>query len=217
MKTTVENRQTFRERLVGNFSEEDIRFIEYAYDISKEAHRTHSRDSGERYFEHPRAGALIILDELGLYDRDLLISFLLHDTGEDSPIFGNRNVSYEEFRETFLFRVSKTFGERVAYITLRLTKPEVDGKMFHSKPEVREFYLCELIKDEDVVIGKMVDRLHNLRTLSGCAKGKIVHQIQETEYLYLPIFSTVKGEKKKYADILLSKIFAELQKLKASL
>jgi len=103
MKTITENRQRFLDRLAGHFSIEDMRLIEYAYDLSKEAHRTHVRDSGERYFEHPREGALIIIDELKLYDRDLIIAFLLHDTGEDSPIFGNRNVSYKLFRETLLF------------------------------------------------------------------------------------------------------------------
>jgi len=63
----------------------------------------------------------------------------------------------------------------------------------------------------------MVDRLHNLRTLSECSKDKVLSQIKETEEVYIPIFSSVTGEKQKYADMLLSKIFAELQTLKASL
>lgn len=217
MKTITENRQSFTKRLVGHFTESDIRLIEYAYDLSKEAHRTHVRDSGERYFEHPRAGALILLDELGICDRDLIISFFLHDTGEDSPIFGNRITSYERFKKDFVFRLTALFGKRVAEITLKLTKPEVDGETFFTKEEVKEFYIGELQTDEDAILLKMVDRLHNLRTLSNCKKEKVLNQIKETEEVYLPIFSSIQGENKKYADILLSKIFAELQTLKASL
>lgn len=92
-----ENRETFLKRLEGKFSPEQIENIDFAYDIAKESHRPQSRESGERYFEHPRAGHLIMLDELDLYDYDLLVSFLLHDTGEDTPIWGNISDSYDKF------------------------------------------------------------------------------------------------------------------------
>ena len=209
-----ENRETFFKRLEGKLSKEEIQDIEFAYDISKEAHRPAMRDEGMRYFEHPRAGCLIMIDELGLYDRDLLISFLLHDVGEDTPMLGNVTKSYDEFREKAEFRLQKLFGEKVADTVIRLTKPSVDNVKFHSKEEVYNFYFEELQKSEDAILGKMVDRLHNLRSLSGNKPEKIKRQIEETESKYIPIFDSVSGEKKQYAEILLSKIKEQLAKLK---
>jgi GTP pyrophosphokinase len=209
-----ENRETFFKRLEGKLSKEEIQDIDFAYDISKEAHRTAVRDEGMRYFEHPRAGCLIMTDELGLYDRDLLISFLLHDVGEDTPMFGNITKSYDEFRKKAEFRLQKLFGEKVADTVIRLTKPSIDNVKFHSKEEVYDFYLEELKKSEDAILGKMVDRLHNLRTLTTNKPDKIKRQVEETESKYIPIFDSVSGERKQYVEILLSKIKDQLTILK---
>ena len=59
-----ENRATFLKRLEGKFPKEEIENIDFAYDLAKEAHRTAVRDEGMRYFEHPRSGCLIMIDEL---------------------------------------------------------------------------------------------------------------------------------------------------------
>lgn len=209
-----ENREVFLKRLEGKFSPEQIENIDFAYDIAKESHRPQSRDSGERYFEHPRAGCLIMLDELGLYDHDLLVSFLLHDTGEDTPIWGNITESYDTFAKKAHYRLTKIFNESVADTVIRLTKPAVDNKRFFNKEQVFEFYINELQESEDAVIGKMVDRLHNLRSLVGNKPEKIQKQIKETEEVYLPIFESIQGEKKEYAERLVSKINRELQLLK---
>ncbi len=209
-----ENRETFFKRLEGKLSKEEIRDIDFAYDISKEAHRPAIRDEGMRYFEHPRAGCLIMIDELGLYNRDLLVSFLLHDVGEDTPMLGNITKSYDEFREKAEFRLKKLFGEKVADIVIRLTKPSVDTIKFSSKEEVYEFYFEELKKNEDAILCKMVDRLHNLRSLPANKSDKIRKQVDETELKYLPIFESVSGEKKQYAEILLLKIKNQLTILK---
>lgn len=161
--TKIENRQTFLDRLQGHFSQTDIDLIEFAYDLAKEAHRTQKRDRGGRYFEHPRAGCIIMMDELGLYDKDMLIAFLFHDVGEDTPLLGNRNEYYDDFISKAKFRLGLLFGDKVADIVIRLTKPEIDEKRFFSKEETTTYYNSELLKSEEAIVGKEIDRLHNLR------------------------------------------------------
>lgn len=209
-----ENRSSFLKRLESKLTEEQIKDIDFAYDIAKESHRTQKRDSGERYFEHPRAGCLIMLDELDVYDRNLIISFLLHDIGEDTAMFGNITSSYKEFLEKASFRLQKLFGEKVADTVIRLTKPSIDNDMFMSKEEVYDFYIKELQKSEDAIFLKMIDRLHNLRSLISNRPEKIQKQIKETEDLYLPIFSKIDGDLKTKSKILTSKIQDALDKLK---
>jgi guanosine-3',5'-bis(diphosphate) 3'-pyrophosphohydrolase len=192
----LENRKTFLKRFKGKFSNEEMEDIDFAYDLAKEAHRPSLRDDGVRYFEHPRSGVLIMTDELGLYDRDLIISFLLHDVGEDTALLGNINKSYDEFKAKAIFRLTKIFSEKVADNVLRLTKPSVDNMRFKNKAEVYEFYLAELAKSEDAILLKMIDRLHNLRSLPGNNPEKIKRQIEETGSKLMPIFESVKGERK---------------------
>lgn len=212
-----ETRTTFIARLQNRFSQSDIQLIEYAYDLSKSAHRTQNRDSGERYFEHPRAGCLILMDELGLYDRNLLIAFLLHDVGEDTALLGNVTKSYNEFVATAQFRVGLSFGAEITDIVIRLTKPSVDNIRFHSKSEAFDYYIAELKKSPAAIINKLVDRLHNLRSLPKNQKIKIGRQIDETELVYIPMINLVTGDYAPYANILKQKIQAELSKLKTSL
>lgn len=212
-----ETRTTFIARLQNRFSQSDIQLIEYAYDLSKSAHRTQNRDSGERYFEHPRAGCLILMDELGLYDRNLLIAFLLHDVGEDTALLGNVTKSYNEFVATAQFRVGLSFGAEITDIVIRLTKPSVDNIRFHSKSEAFDYYIAELKKSPAAIINKLVDRLHNLRSLPKNQKIKIGRQIDETELVYIPMIDLVTGDYAPYANILKQKIQAELSKLKTSL
>lgn len=211
-----ENREAFSKRLEGKFTEIELEDIDHAYDIAKGAHghKQQFRDSGERYFEHPRQGCLIILDELGIYDADLIISFLLHDTGEDTPEWGNIKVSYDTFVKKARYRIRKNFSERVFDNFIRLTKPAVDGVRFKDKKEVYDFYLAELQKSSEAVLLKMVDRLHNLRSLKGNKPEKIAAQIKETEEMYLPMFSAVTGEWEEHAKIMVSKIKVELEQLK---
>ena len=211
-----ENRETFLKRLEGRFSLEEIENIDFAYDLAKEAHRTAVRDEGMRYFEHPRSGCLIMTDELELYNRDLLISFLLHDVGEDTPMLGNVTKSYDEFVGKARWRLTKLFGEEVADIVIRLTKPSVENIRFSSKQETFDFYVKELAKNEDAVLLKMVDRLHNLRTLPVDKPEKIEKQIRETRDVFLPIFEAVSGERKKYAEVLVEKIKEQLMILEST-
>lgn len=211
----IENRESFLKRLEDKFTPEQIEDIDFAYDLAKESHRPQLRDSGERYFEHPRAGCLIMMDELGMYDYNLIISFLLHDTGEDIPIWGNVTESYDQFVVKAKKRLSKVFNDRIADIVIKLTKPSVDNIKFFTKDEAFNFYINQMQTDEDVVIGKMVDRLHNLRNLVGNKPEKIQRQISETEEVYIPLFEKITGKNKQYAEQLLEKIKDQLLVLKS--
>lgn len=212
----AENRKSFLERFRGRVTENKIKDIDYAYDLTKEAHRRFKRRSGERYFEHPRAGCLILTDELGIYESDLIISFLLHDAGEDTPILGNVKQSYEKFKEIANYRLAKTFGKRVADNVLKLTKPSVDGKKFKSKKQAFKFYIGEMRKSDEAVFLKMIDRLHNLRSLSGDNHEKVKEQVKETEKVYLYVFGNIKGRKyRKSSKVVLDKINTEIRKLKS--
>lgn len=209
-----ENRQTFLNRLIPHLNQTDIDLIMFAYDLSKEAHRTHHRKQGGRYFEHPRAGCIILMDELGTYEPNLLIAFLLHDVGEDTPLFGNVTQDYAEFKRTATFRIARIFGAHVADTVIRLTKPHLAH--FPSKAAMMDSYLTDLVGNDDALIGKAVDRLHNLRTLPKSNPRWITAQVRETQTLLIPVFQTAQEPRKELMDRLITKINAQIQALEAS-
>lgn len=213
----IENRLTFITRLVHHLSQQDIDLVMFAYDLSKEAHRTQKRQKGGRYFEHPRAGCIILMDELGVYEPALLISFLLHDVGEDTPLFGNVTDGYAEFIRTAQFRIARIFGDHIADTVIRLTKPHVDEftKDFTSKSQMMQHYLTELAKNEDSLVGKAIDRLHNLRSPSPKI-GWAEKQIQETREFLLPLFKTATGNRKDLMLRIIEKIESQINHLEKS-
>ena len=193
-KEEKENRVSFLRRLKG-LPEDTIKVIDFAYDLGKEAHRTQKRDTGERYFEHLREVALILIDECGLKDPDLISICLLHDSGEDSPIFGNATEAYSKWKETAHFRLSRVFNPEVAEGVILLTKPKVDGREIGTKEEAHRMYLAGLSSAKlKLVLVKMADRLHNLRTLSGTTPEKQRRITKETREVYLPLFQGVLSE-----------------------
>ncbi len=213
----TENRTTFINRLIPHLTQEQIDLVMFAYDLSKEAHRTQKRQKGGRYFEHPRAGCLILMDELGVYEPDLLISFLLHDVGEDTPLFGNVTDGYAEFIRTARFRIARIFGDHVADTVIRLTKPHVDEftKDFTSKQQVIDHYVAGLKESADASIGKAIDRLHNLRSPSP-KPGWIQKQIIETREVLLPVFHSVTGGRKELMTRIIDKIEHQIHLLETS-
>ena len=155
------------------------------------------------------------MDELGLYDRDLIIILLFHDIGEDTPMLGNAKKSYDEFVRTAKFRLNILFNSVVSDTVIRLTKPEIDTIRFHTKDEVYAYYIVEMKKSERAIIGKMIDRLHNLRSLPVDKIAWIKKQLDETGVVYMPIFTSVEGEFQEYAKILVSKIETQMQVLQS--
>lgn len=170
--------------------------ILFAYDLAKTAHTGQFRDDGTPYITHPVEGCIIMARDYGIQNPNLYITFLLHDTGEDTSVFGDRKtLPWDTFRATFLSRLSRIFGDTIAQTVLLLTKPQVNNTDFKSKSDAMNYYLRNLesisAARDFAVFGKMIDRLHNLRSLLPDNPNKIRKQIVETEEFLLPLFERV--------------------------
>ena len=151
----------------------DIELIERAYDTAEEMHRGQLRKSGEPYLIHPMAVAEILAG-LGM-DEETIVAGLLHDVVEDT-----------EYTEEELIR---DFGEEVGLLVDGVTK--LSSLKFESKQQrqvenLRKMFLA-MSKDIRVLIIKLSDRLHNLRTINYMTHDKIVEKCQETLDIYAPL------------------------------
>jgi len=192
----TEDRQSFMDR-VAHLPRHEVLQIDMAYDMAKSAHRNQTRDTGERYFEHARAVALILMDECDVIDANVISVALLHDAGEDSVMLGNHRISlpgdcrprYEQWQEVVKFRLMP-FDSFVAEGVIALTKPEVDGVYFRDKLDAANHYLEGLWQAHpQIVLVKMADRLHNLRSLAGNTPEKQQKTVLETREVYMPLFT----------------------------
>lgn len=151
----------------------DIDIIGKAYDISEEMHRGQLRKSGEPYLIHPLAVAEILAD-LGM-DEETIVAGLLHDVVEDT-----------EYTKEELIR---DFGAEVELLVDGVTK--LGSLKFESKEErqaenLRKMFLA-MSKDIRVLIIKLSDRLHNLRTINYMTHDKIIEKCRETLDIYAPL------------------------------
>lgn len=152
----------------------DISMIEKAYKVASEAHEGQKRKSGEPYIIHPLCVA-IILSDLEL-DKETIVAGLLHDAVEDTW------MTYEE--------VEKEFGSEVALLVDGVTKL---GQLSYSADKVevqaenlRKMFLA-MAKDIRVILIKLADRLHNMRTLQYMRPEKQQEKARETMDIYAPI------------------------------
>ena len=151
----------------------DIDMISRAYDVAEEMHRGQLRKSGEPYLIHPMAVAEI-LAELGM-DEETIVAGLLHDVVEDTP------YTMEE--------LARDFGEEVALLVDGVTKLgslKFESKEARQVENLRKMFLA-MSKDIRVLIIKLSDRLHNLRTINYMSHEKIVEKCQETLDIYAPL------------------------------
>lgn len=150
--------------------------IRAAYELAVDAHKEQRRKSGEPYVLHPIEVARICAAEIGL-GATAVICALLHDVVEDTPIT--------------LKELEEQFGERVKLIVDGLTK--LDFKSEDStdveSPQAENFkkVLSTLVVDVRVVLIKMADRLHNMRTLGAMPPHKQVKIAAETSFIYSPL------------------------------
>lgn len=153
--------------------EGDAKLIKKAFNYSLEAHRGMRRKSGEPYIFHPISVALIAIDEIGL-GTTAIISALMHDVVEDTDI---------EIED-----ISREFGPKVARIIDGLTK--ISGVFEYGTSAQAENFrkmLLTLSEDVRVILIKLADRLHNMRTLDSMPQNKQLKIASETIYLYAPL------------------------------
>ncbi|HKK61004.1 MAG TPA: RelA/SpoT family protein [Bacteroidales bacterium] len=156
----------------SNITPEDDINLNKAYEIAVKAHRFQRRKSGEPYILHPIEVGRICAAEIGL-GPTAVICALLHDVVEDTSVS--------------LAEIKNQFGEKIGHIVDGLTK--LDGTYNESSPQAENFkkVLSTLVSDVRVVLIKMADRLHNMRTLGAMPRHKQLKIAAETQYIYAPL------------------------------
>ncbi|MBI3718342.1 MAG: bifunctional (p)ppGpp synthetase/guanosine-3',5'-bis(diphosphate) 3'-pyrophosphohydrolase [Sphingobacteriales bacterium] len=151
----------------------DKELIRTAFEMAADAHKTMRRKSGEPYITHPLAVAMICVEEIGLGIRSTICA-LLHDTVEDT------DVTLED--------VEREFGSEIARIIDGLTKISnvVDANTTQQAENFKKILLT-LTDDPRVILIKLADRLHNMRTLDSMKVEKQLKISSETVYVYAPL------------------------------
>jgi GTP pyrophosphokinase len=151
----------------------DKKEIRKAFNLAVEAHKNMRRKSGEPYIYHPIAVAHIAAKEIGLGTTSIICA-LLHDVVEDT--------------DYTLKDIEKLFGKKIAQIIDGLTKiQDVFDKNVSLQAENFRKMLLTLSDDVRVILIKLADRLHNMRTLDAMPKAKQLKIASETLYLYAPL------------------------------
>jgi GTP pyrophosphokinase len=151
----------------------DKEMIRTAFEMAVEAHKTMRRKSGEPYILHPLAVAMICVEEIGLGVRSTICA-LLHDTVEDT------DISLED--------IQREFGGEIAKIVDGLTKiSNVLDTNTSKQAENFKKILLTLTDDPRVILIKLADRLHNMRTLDSMKREKQLKISSETVYVYAPL------------------------------
>ena len=154
-------------------NDEDWNFIKRAFFLAKEAHQGVRRRSGEPYLLHPIAVAKIVVDEIGLGVKSV-VAALLHDVVEDT--------------EYTVEDMEHIFGAKIASMVDGLTK--MSGVFNADTSEQAEYFrkvLLTLSDDVRVILIKIADRLHNMRTLGSMLPNKQYKIAGETLYIYAPL------------------------------
>src|SRR5699024_7361408 len=152
----------------------DITMIEKAFNIANNAHKDQKRKSGEPYIIHPLCVAIILADlEL---DKETIVAGLLHDAVEDTI------MTSEEIREEFGAEVELLVDgvTKLGQLSYSSDKLEVQAE------NLRKMFLA-MSKDIRVILIKLADRLHNMRTLKYMPEHKQKEKARETMDIYAPI------------------------------
>lgn len=171
----IENEfQTLLSEYLASNHRKKVEIIERAYKFAKQAHQGILRQSGEPYILHPIAVARIACKEIGLGSTSICAA-LLHDVAEDT--------------EYTIEDIERLFGKKIAQLVDGLTK--LAGGIFGDKAseQAENFRKLLLTMSEDirVILIKMADRLHNMRTLSSLPQKKQYKIAGETLYIYAPL------------------------------
>lgn len=154
-------------------TEESVKMIRRAFEFAREAHQGVRRKSGEPYILHPLAVAKIAVKEIGLGTKSA-VAALLHDVVEDT------DYTVED--------IANLFGPKIASLVDGLTKiSEVMGSNTTKQAESFRKMILTLADNVRVILIKIADRLHNMRTLDSMPEHKQVKIASETLYIYAPL------------------------------
>ena len=176
--------ETLKENIAKYNPNSDLDFIKKAGDYATKAHEGQNRKSGEPFVTHPYNVALI-LSELEM-DDEAIVAGLLHDTVEDTSCTINE--------------IKEEFGENVALLVEGVTKL---GKIPYSTKQeqqvenLRKMFLA-MAKDIRVIIIKLADRLHNMRTLKSMSEEKQLAKAHETMEVFAPLANRLGMQKVKW-------------------
>ncbi|MEP6794447.1 MAG: RelA/SpoT family protein [Saprospiraceae bacterium] len=177
--------------LPAPLDETDKKNLRNAFEMGLEAHSKQRRKSGEPYFFHPIEVARICVSEIGL-GPTAAVCALLHDVVEDT------DVTMEDIR--------REFGDKIGNIVDGLTK--LDGLYNAPSQQAENFrkVLSTLVEDVRVVLIKIADRLHNMRTIGPMPRTKQLSIAAETDYIYAPLAHRLGlyNIKSEFQDIILS-------------
>ena len=156
------------------FTAQELDALDKAYAFAEKAHAGKKRLSGEPYIIHPVAVAQLLLD-LGFYDHLCLVAALLHDVVEDTK---------HETED-----IQRLFGESVALMVEGLTKIRRMNFASNEQAEAQNVLkmLLSMLRDYRVILVKLADRLHNMRTLQHQKPESQLRIARETMYVYVPI------------------------------
>ncbi len=160
-------------RTLGDkLNKEDHDQMRHAFELAANAHALQRRKSGEPYITHPIEVAIICIEEIGL-GPTAAVCALLHDVVEDT--------------DYTIDQIKAEFGDKVALIVDGLTK--LDGTATSESPQAENFrkVISTLVIDVRVVLIKMADRMHNMRTLGAMPRHKQLKIAAETSYIYAPL------------------------------
>jgi GTP pyrophosphokinase len=168
--------QAAYDRLVKTYGQSNHRgkfdIIDNAYRIAAQAHKGVKREDGQPYITHPLAVAQIVCEEIGLGSTSICAA-LLHDVVEDA------DYKVED--------IEKIFGWKIASIVDGLTKIPDEFSTGSVQADTMRKLLLTMASDIRVILVKLADRLHNMRTLGICSPAKKYRISGETMFLYAPL------------------------------
>lgn len=211
--------------LDGQFDEERIALIGKAHNHAFLAHHgqfrlwTEEKQGKDFFVEHPIETALTLI-RLGIDDPNIIAAALLHDTAEDSILWGNpRGRLYSEWIKDVRTDIMRQYNVKVANIVVAETKPTIlDGVEIKTREDADKKQIENLINGPiDALLVKMADRYHNFQEVLGMSPEKLMKKIVETEQIFFDIFERARKKYPKETAFLINRIKEEITRHRARL
>jgi (p)ppGpp synthase/HD superfamily hydrolase len=183
--------ELFLAPLAVEFDPTTFERVSYAYISSRYGHANEVRDDGTRYFDHPKGAAWIYVHELNGRNPRVIIVTLLHDIVENTRLLS-------------LYRITLNFDKEIALDIRAITK------LPKGKETINEYLRRVTDRGPEAILAKLLDNLHNLRTLRGCTPEKQARQLEEFKDILIPTLIPALqahgGEWSYYANIIEEKM-----------